>query len=55
MNKTITTVQSGDRKITLEIPSDSDIREMKDVFKVILTFLTFDEETIKDLFPDEEF
>ena len=38
-------------KLTMVVPFDTDITEWENIFKVILMFLTFDEETIEEVFP----
>ena len=49
------TVESNGRKVTYEFPTDSDIYEYADILRQVLTFVTFQAETIdKVIVPEEE-
>ena len=48
------TIEAHDKTLTLVVPPDQDIYEWKDNFKAILTFLTFQSETIEKLFNEDE-
>lgn len=51
---TVLTVDYDGKKMTQEIHWDSGLDDMKQCFKTILLFMTFTEDQLKDLFPDEE-
>jgi hypothetical protein len=50
----ITVVNSDGEELSLSLHWDSDIGEWMEVFKVILKWLTFHDDTIKEAFPKEE-
>jgi hypothetical protein len=50
--KTTITIESAfGSKLTMVIPFDTDLAEWQNIFKVILMFMTFDEDSIKEIFP----
>lgn len=44
----------GKKVLNLEIPADSDIFEMRDMFKTVLTFLGYHNNSIDEIFSSEE-
>jgi hypothetical protein len=46
---TTITVTSYDRKVSIEIPLDSDAHEVFDTFKTIMVGMTFHEQTFNDM------
>ena len=55
--KIITTkiiVERDIRKIELTVPWDADLEEWKEIFKLLLNWATFSEETIENLFKSDD-
>jgi hypothetical protein len=48
------TVEYDNQKLVLEVPSDLDIWDWEKKFRLILNFLTFNNEVIDDILIDEE-
>lgn len=48
------TVEAHREKATFEFPSDSSIEDYKYLFYAILSFVTFDLDSIKELFSEED-
>ena len=44
----------GKKVMNLEIPADSDILEMREVLKTVLTFLGYHNDSINEVFYSEE-
>jgi hypothetical protein len=49
----ITVVNSDGKKIAFSLPWNADIYEWVDIFRTILKWLTFLEDNIKEVMPDE--
>lgn len=51
---TITVKGQDEESITITTSNESGLEEWKNIFTTILIFLTWDPETIKELFAEEE-
>lgn len=50
----LTIISPDKSKLSLTIASDSDLYDWVNILKTILQWLTFSEESIKEVFKDEE-
>lgn len=52
-NYILVTIEAYGKNMTLELPSDLDLAGWIEQFILILTFLSFTHDSIKEYFPDE--